>query len=87
MSTDSRSKERSKENLRTRLGKHATSAALIASMVPLAQAAVAPSAAIAQCDPNYGCTVTVPEPSTVLLLAPAAALLLRRRIKARKTGE
>ena len=66
--------------------KHARTAALAASLVPLAQVAVAPMAVSAQCQPTAikACpTTSVPEPATLLLMAPAAAavLLLRRRRK------
>jgi hypothetical protein len=66
--------------------KHARTAALVASLVPLAQVAVAPTSVLAQCDPSGSdpCPpVGVPEPGTLALLAPAAAaaLLLRRRKK------
>ena len=62
--------------------KHARTAALVASLVPLAQVAVAPTVAAAQqlC-PSDGCPVEVPEPATLLLLAPAAVLALRGRRK------
>jgi hypothetical protein len=61
--------------------KHARSAALIASLVPVAQIAVAPATVSAQC-PSGGCAPSpVPEPTTLLLLAPGAAMLFLRRRK------
>ena len=61
--------------------KHARSAALIASLVPVAQIAVAPATLSAQC-PSGGCPPSpVPEPTTLLLLAPGAAMLFLRRRK------
>ncbi len=54
------------------------SAALVASLVPLAQVAVAPVTVSAQCS---GCPPPVPEPATLLMLAPAAAWVIRRRLR------
>lgn len=58
--------------------KNVRSAALAAALVPLALVAWQPSTAYAQppC-PSGGCSV--PEPATLLLLAPAAAALLWRQ--------
>jgi hypothetical protein len=54
------------------------STALAAALVPVALVAAQPATAYAQtvCNPSSGCSV--PEPSTLLLMAPAAALLWRR---------
>lgn len=55
------------------------SAALVASLVPLASVAASPVTVSAQCS---GCPPPVPEPSTLALLVPAAAaLIIRRRMK------
>lgn len=65
--------------------KHVRSAALAASLVPVALLAAQPATTYAQqpC-PSGGCP-TAPEPATLLLMAPAAAALWwRQRRKGRK---
>jgi len=65
--------------------KYARGAALVASLVPLGVVATE-QVAIAQEDcpiPGSCAAVAVPEPSTLLLLAPAAGALLLKRRRAR----
>lgn len=61
---------------------HVRAAALVAALLPLAQIAAAPVTVSAQC--SGGCPTTtgsVPEPATLLLLAPAAVWLIRRQAR------
>jgi hypothetical protein len=57
--------------------RHMRTAALVASLVPLAQVAVAPITVSAQCS-GANCPPEVPEPGALLLMAPAAAAWLLR---------
>lgn len=62
------------------VGNRIRSAALIAALVPLAQVAASPVTLSAQCP--SACPPPVPEPGTLVMLAPAAAaLLIRHRMK------
>jgi hypothetical protein len=65
--------------------KYARAAALAASLVPLAQIAgvaiVAPLQASGRPCATPACLTVVPEPATLLLLAPAVLMLLRGRRK------
>ena len=61
------------------VAKHVRAAALVAALLPVAQIAVAPVTLFAQ--GSGGTTGSVPEPSSLVLLAPAAAWLARRQLK------
>jgi len=61
------------------VAKHVRAAALVAALLPVAQIAVAPVTLSAQ--GSGGTTGSVPEPSSLALLAPAAAWLARRQLK------
>ena len=60
--------------------RHVRAAALVAALLPLAQIAATPVTVSAQ---GSGGTTTgnVPEPASLVLLAPAAAWLVRRQLK------
>lgn len=75
--------EAKRRALLARALKHVRSAALAAALVPVAQVAVAPMVVSAQAPcPSGSCPPSpVPEPATLLLMAPAAAMLLRGRRK------
>jgi hypothetical protein len=63
----------------TAAGNRVRAAALAAALVPLAQVAATPVTVLAQA--SGGTTGTVPEPASLVLLAPAAAWLVRRHLK------
>jgi hypothetical protein len=54
------------------------SAALVATLVPLASVAVMPVTVSAQCS---ACPPPIPEPAALLMLGPAAAWVIRRHKK------
>lgn len=59
--------------------KHVRAAALVAALLPIAQIAVTPVTLSAQ--GSGGTSGSVPEPSSLALLAPAAVWLVRRQLK------
>jgi hypothetical protein len=59
--------------------KHVRAAALVAALLPLAQIVAMPVTVSAQ--GSGGTTGSVPEPASLVLLAPAAAWLVRRQLK------
>jgi len=61
------------------VAKHVRAAALVAALLPVAQIAVAPVTLSAQ--GSGGTTSSVPEPASLVLLAPAAVWLARRQLK------
>ena len=67
----------SSEAKRAALLAHARTATLLAALVPLGQLAGAPM--VASLEASCATCNTVPEPATLLLLAPAAVMLLSRR--------
>jgi len=60
-------------------GNRVRAAALVAALLPLSQVAITPVTVLAQS--SGGTTGTVPEPASLVLLAPAAAWLVRRHLK------
>ena len=67
------------QTLTAAAGNRVRATALVAALLPLAQVAVTPVTVVAQS--SGGTTGTVPEPASLVLLAPAAAWLVRRHLK------